>query len=159
MGQNSSDRLNQEARIAILEHYTSKSNHWCAILLSVAVAGLAVFSSNAYDVLARLRVIFIAMTFVAFQGLYALFRLLWYGLLLRHVLCACPRALGVSASGLKQGQKETYIYRLDKGANDLAKKDQGGSFLCLTHSLPAWALWTAAGLAVGILLQIIAFDP
>ncbi len=106
--------IEQEARIALLEHYTSQMQGYKVYLLTIAVGLVGAF--QAYDILSKLDSILPWTTWIlrlywplviagaVFAALYCIPRIAWYGGLAGNTLLAPPI-----------GNAGTMMYLLDQG--------------------------------------------
>jgi len=136
------EELDQDARIALLDEYSSNKRSWAIIALTCVVAIFSIIQLRAGIPYRWIVYLYGAIAVLLSQVGYSFFRYLFYGQMCFSAIRSSP-----------ENHNRPYLYRLDAGIVEDVRKGTLGKITYPFHGFGVWLGWTAA---VSLLLWYIA---
>jgi hypothetical protein len=132
------EKLDQDARIALMSEYSSNKQSWAVVALTIIIAIFSLVQVR--EILHNVLFFYVGFAFLSSQVFYSALRYLHYAQASTYVTKS--KALTEEEARKKEAIDHPYIHRLELGISDVVDKTKLGKSIRGVHGLDYWACIT-----------------
>lgn len=144
------ERLDQDARTALLGYYGSLLRSWSERFVALAIALFSIILARPYLTFEGFR---LSSSFVMALGIYAAIRTIWHGALAEHMLHVSPLSQA-SLRAQEMDEAKSYLDRLDQEMKNGYKRQSKILYNIMDYSGRPW-YWLFLIFAIALVLYFV----